>query len=121
MLVCNLFCMSIFSVVALPSIPMNLTNILTKQDMAEAVWSVTIQCNNSDGLYDYVTFGEAADANDGSPIDTYDTPKPPAPIAPYIYAKFNDNLPSPYDALFSASFDLGRKKANEDIIKFLQK
>ena len=37
------------------------------------------------GNYDYVLFGEAPDAYDGSPADSYDSPKSPSPpAAPYI-------------------------------------
>jgi hypothetical protein len=68
---------------------------------AEEIWNVTILCDNADGQSDYVTFGEATDANDGPPVDAYDVLKPPAGIPPYIRAWFNDNLPVPYDILFS--------------------
>ena len=68
---------------------------------ADEVWNVTIQCNTSGGQGDYITLGEATDANDGPPVDAYDVLKPPAGMTPYIRAWFNDNLPSPYDALFA--------------------
>ena len=64
------------------------------------IWSVTLHCNESGGKYDDVTFGEAPDANDGPPPDSYDTVKPPASPAPYVRAWFNDNLPSPYTLLW---------------------
>lgn len=63
-------------------------------------WSVTVNFNESGGTYDSVVFGEAPDAYDGPPHDSYDTAKPPAPITPYVRAWFNDNLPSPYDLLW---------------------
>jgi hypothetical protein len=45
-------------------------------------------------------FGEAPDANDGPPADTYDIVKPPAPPTPYIRTWLNDNLPVPFDLLW---------------------
>jgi hypothetical protein len=63
-------------------------------------WDVAVHCSNADGQNDFVTFGEAPDANDGPPPDTYDVVKPPAPQPPYIRAWFNDNLPVPYDTLW---------------------
>ncbi len=62
-------------------------------------WSVTLNFNETDGKIDHVVFGEALDANDGPPIDSYDQPKPPAPMPPYIRVWFNDNLPEPYNLL----------------------
>jgi len=62
-------------------------------------WSVTLNFNETDGKIDYVVFGEAPDANDGPPLDSYDEPKPPAPMPPYIRAWFNDNLSEPYNLL----------------------
>lgn len=63
-------------------------------------WSVTLHCHRSEGVYDFIVFGEAPDANDGPPADAYDTVKPPAPMPPYIFAWFNDNLPVPYNLLW---------------------
>jgi len=65
------------------------------------IWDVVMNFNNSGGLGDYVTFGEAPDANDGPPVDAYDVMKPPAGMTPYIRTWLNDNLPIPYDALFA--------------------
>ena len=64
------------------------------------VWDVVLHYNEPGGAYDYTVFGEAPDANDGSPADAYDTVKPPAPMAPYIRTWFDDYLPSPYDQLW---------------------
>jgi hypothetical protein len=64
-------------------------------------WDVTIHCSNTGGQNDYVIFGEAPDANDGPPPDSYDVVKPPASMPPYIRAWFNDNLPVPYDVLWA--------------------
>ena len=63
------------------------------------VWDVTLNFNESGGRIDYVVFGEAPDANDGPPADSYDQPKPPAQMPPYVRAWFDDNLSSPYNQL----------------------
>ena len=62
-------------------------------------WSVTLDFNEDSGNYDYVVFGEVSTANDGEPHDSYDTPKSPPPIEPYIRAWFKDNLSTPYNLL----------------------
>ena len=62
-------------------------------------WSVTLNFNETDGKTDYVVFGEAPDANDGPPADSYDQPKPPAQMPPYVRAWLNDNLTEPYNIL----------------------
>jgi hypothetical protein len=98
MLVSSLFSITIFSVDGLITRELY---TLTIKDSAEEVWNVTIQCDTSGDLNDYVTFGEALDANDGPPEDIYDVVKPPVPPESYVRAWFNDDLPSPYDALFS--------------------
>ena len=66
----------------------------------DIIWNATMNFNESGGAYDYAVFGEATDAYDGSPPDSYDIAKPPAPMPPYIRVWFNDSLPSPYDALW---------------------
>jgi chitodextrinase len=63
-------------------------------------WESTLYFNETSGKTDYVVFGEAADARDGSPADSYDVAKPPTPMIPYIRAYFRDNLPSPYNSLW---------------------
>ncbi|GAH74151.1 unnamed protein product, partial [marine sediment metagenome] len=63
-------------------------------------WGVTLNFNEDGGKLDYVVFGEAPDANDGDPPDSYDSPKPPAPQPPYLRAWFDDNLPMPYNKLW---------------------
>ncbi|MCX6671862.1 MAG: hypothetical protein NTX92_08090 [Euryarchaeota archaeon] len=63
------------------------------------VWDVALNFDEPGAAYDYAIFGEAPDANDGPPVDTYDTLKPPAPMPPYIRAWFDDNLPYPYNTL----------------------
>lgn len=65
----------------------------------DVIWEVTLDLKEPDGAIDYIVFGEAHDANDGLPVDSYDEPKPPAPKEPYIRAWFNDNLAEPYNIL----------------------
>jgi len=64
------------------------------------IWDVTLTFNEPGGGYDYTVFGEAPDAHDGPPADSYDVTKPPAPIPPYVRAWFDDNLPAPYNKLW---------------------
>jgi hypothetical protein len=71
-----------------------------KNHKRDITWEANLQTNESGGAYDYTVFGEAPDANDGPPADSYDTVKPPAPMPPYLRAWFNDNLPTPYDVLW---------------------
>ncbi|MCJ7698124.1 MAG: hypothetical protein MUO73_07335, partial [Thermoplasmata archaeon] len=63
-------------------------------------WESTLYYNETSGKTDYIVLGEAADANDGPPADSYDVAKPPTPMAPYVRAYFRDNLPSPYNSLW---------------------
>lgn len=73
----------------------------TEQNNGKAItWDVFLTFNNPTGQSDYVVFGEAPDANDGPPADSYDVAKPPAPMPPYIRAYLKDNLPSPYTNLW---------------------
>jgi VCBS repeat-containing protein len=67
---------------------------------ADIIWDVTLNFNETGGKTDYAFFGEAPDANDGPPVDSYDVAKPPAPIPSYIRAYFKDNLPTPYTSLW---------------------
>jgi hypothetical protein len=62
-------------------------------------WDVRLNLSKSGGKTDFVYFGEAPDANDGPPADSYDTAKPAPPTKNYIRAWFNDSLPDPYDEL----------------------
>jgi predicted lactoylglutathione lyase len=62
-------------------------------------WDVTMNFTESGGSNDYVVLGEASDAHDGPPPDSYDTPKPPPGIPPYIRACLDDDLPVPYNLL----------------------
>ena len=64
------------------------------------IWSCTLNINESGGKQDTVIFGEASDATDGPPADSYDIVKPPTPMPPYVKAALNDNLPLPYDNLW---------------------
>jgi chitodextrinase len=63
-------------------------------------WDVRMNFTETGGRTEYVYFGEAPDAHDGPPADSYDTVKPPAPMPPYLRAWLNDNLPTPYDVLW---------------------
>ena len=65
------------------------------------IWNASIFVSETNELSDSVEFGEASDAIDGPPVDSYDTLKPPAPMVPYLRMYFTDNLPSPYDVLWS--------------------
>jgi hypothetical protein len=79
----------------------NISSKTTLQNMEkDIIWDVSINCNNSGGQTDYTVFGEAPDAHDGPPADTYDVVKPPAPQPPYIRVWLSDNLPVPYDNLW---------------------
>jgi hypothetical protein len=63
-------------------------------------WECSLYGNETSGKVDYVVFGEAPDANDGSPADGYDVAKPPTPVAPYLRVHLKDNLPAPYTSLW---------------------
>jgi len=76
--------------------------VLPKIDSAESfsiTWEVKVACDPIDGLGDDAFFGEAPDANDGPPVDSYDVLHPPPRPAPHIYAWFDDGLPYPFDKL----------------------
>jgi hypothetical protein len=73
----------------------------TSKDSRDIIWDVRINVSEKAGGNDYIYFGEAPDANDGPPSDSYDIAKPPAPpMPPYIRAYLNDNLPVPYNNLW---------------------
>ena len=74
-------------------------SIIQAEDTA-ITWESTLYCNASSGAIDYVVFGEAPDARDGPPPDTYDVVKPPAPMIPYVRISLKDNLPTPYNSLW---------------------
>ena len=67
---------------------------------ADVAWDVTLNFSEPGGETDYVVFGEAPDAHDGPPADSYDTAKPPAPIPSYIRAYLKDGLSVPFDKLW---------------------
>jgi hypothetical protein len=71
--------------------------IQTAKSERSLEWSVTLFFNETDGANDNIIFGEALDAQDGQ--DSYDTPKPPAGVTPYIYAWFDTDLTEPYNKL----------------------
>jgi hypothetical protein len=63
-------------------------------------WDAAINFDEPGGESDYLIFGEAPDANDGPPEDSYDMPKPPSPpYPPYIRSWFDDGLGGPYTQL----------------------
>jgi len=64
-------------------------------------WDVEISVHETGGSNDNVIFGESTNALDGPPPDVYDVVKPPAPIPPYVRTWLNDNLPTPFDVLWS--------------------
>ena len=75
-------------------------NISTPTKGNSVVWNVSLNVTETSEKSDYVEFGEASDAIDGPPVDSYDILKPPTPIQPYLRMYLNDNLPSPYDTLW---------------------
>ncbi len=86
----------------------NLTSIMLQKSSASnplphdrgITWDVKMNFSETGGQTDYIYFGEAPDANDGSPADSYDVAKPPAPMAPYIRAYTKDHLATPYSSLW---------------------
>jgi hypothetical protein len=82
-----------------PSISTQNPPVALKNDRG-IVWDAQMNFSEPGGKSDYVVFGEATDANDGPPADSYDVVKPPAPIPPYLRAWLNDSLPSPYDVMW---------------------
>jgi len=83
---------SISSIIGDSGNPWNFTTI-----SSAIPWEVTVNIDEAGGAYDYTVLGEALDAHDGSPPDSYDVVKPPAALPPFIRAWFNDNLPDPYN------------------------
>ncbi len=73
---------------------------LIQADDTSISWECTLYCNETSGIIDSATFGEAPDASDGPPADSYDVVKPPTPFPPYIRAYLQDNLPSPYNTIW---------------------
>lgn len=68
------------------------------RDVTWDVQMTTMETTN--GTTDYVVFGEAPDARDGPPADSYDVVKPPEPMKPYTRIWLKDNLPVPYNLLW---------------------
>ena len=66
----------------------------------DIIWDVEMNFNEPGGAFDWAIFGEAPDANDGPPFDSYDVPKPPPSIPPYIYCWFDDGIPEPFNKLW---------------------
>ena len=64
-------------------------------------WEVTLNFVDSvKNKRDTAVFGEAPDANDGTPPDSYDIPKPGIPPAPYLYTYFDAGMAAPYNRLW---------------------
>ncbi len=64
-------------------------------------WDVIITGRETGTITDTVVFGEAPDARDGPPEDSYDVAKPPFPMPPYLRLWSSDNLTIPYSALWN--------------------
>ncbi len=62
-------------------------------------WDVTMNFTEPGGKSAYVKFGEATDANDGPPADSYDMGLSPPPPNAYIRSWFDDGLGGPYTQL----------------------
>lgn len=88
----------VFGILMLFTIAIMATDMSTKA-VDNVEWELKLDFDEPGGAYDYVIFGEAPDANDGLPVDSYDEPKPPAPMPPYIRTWFNDNLAEPYNLI----------------------
>jgi hypothetical protein len=73
---------------------------LTSSAKGNKTWSASMQLSEPGGAFDTVIFSEAPDANDGSPQDSYDVPKPIPPMPPYIRAWFSNGLAPPFDQLW---------------------
>jgi PKD repeat protein len=70
------------------------------EESSSIVWSTALHFIESSGKRDYAVFGESPNANDSGEPDSYDAPKAPPPMPPYIYAWFDDGFPEPYHELF---------------------
>ena len=62
------------------------------------IWDISLNFTEPGGAFDDVKFGEKDDASDGP--DSYDVPKNPPSIAPYIRAWFDTGFSSPYHELW---------------------
>ena len=70
------------------------------QKNRDITWQISLNITEPGGAHDYGVFGEAPDAHDGPPADTYDIAKPPPSMTPYVRIWFNDNLAPPYTQLW---------------------
>ncbi len=73
-------------------------NFFNLDEPLDDTWNVTLEFNEPGSAYDNAFFGEATDASDGQ--DSYDVPKSPPGIPPYIRAWFDTNFSDPYDELW---------------------
>ena len=62
-------------------------------------WDVKLDFTEDSGESDYAYFGEKSDALDG--LDSYDAPKSPPKMEPYIRAWFDSGLTEPYEMLWN--------------------
>lgn len=72
---------------------------LPAADSDDLIWDATLTITETSGKTDYIYIGEAPDANDGPPADTYDMPKAPTSPPPYLRLWADDNLNTPYTQL----------------------
>jgi hypothetical protein len=63
----------------------------------KASWNITIQLNETYGLFDTITIGQHQNASNGK--DTFDLPKPP-PMPPSLRGWLQTSLDPPYDVLW---------------------
>jgi hypothetical protein len=66
-----------------------------------ATWSCPISIEVQGIKADTAFFGEATDAHDGTPADSYDVTKFPVQMTPYGRITFNDNLETPFGTLWN--------------------
>jgi len=74
------------------------------------VWEIELEFSEPGGAYDNAFFGEKTNASNG--IDSYDVPKTPGGVVPYIRTWFSTSFSSPYNILWK------EYKLYPDIFKF---
>ncbi|HWR27208.1 MAG TPA: DUF2341 domain-containing protein [Candidatus Thermoplasmatota archaeon] len=78
--------------------PMSFYSIGVEETLVSQPWDLTMHISTSMRSYDYVMFGEKTNASDG--LDSYDVPKNPPSIPPFLYTMFSTNLTEPYHMLW---------------------
>ncbi len=91
----------VFGILLLIIIGATMVSEISTKAADDVEWELKLKFDEPGGKYDYVVFGETPDANDGLSPDSYDMPKPPAPMTPFIRAWLNDNLTEPYNLLIA--------------------